>query len=97
MPASNFSLIRRQDVLLSCLSAIRRGSSRGGCGLHGLRLRQAHQAARRLRRYNGTRAIHLMNGLYNAAPDGAPVVALNGLTFHDLRGVRSSKVSIRPS
>src|ERR1700759_5339987 len=33
-------------------------------------------------------AIHLMNGLYDAAFDGAPVVALTGLTFHDLRGVR---------
>jgi pyruvate dehydrogenase (quinone) len=33
-------------------------------------------------------AIHLMNGLYDAALDGAPVVALTGLTFHDLRGVR---------
>ena len=33
-------------------------------------------------------AIHLMNGLYEAALDGAPVVALTGLTFHDLRGVR---------
>jgi pyruvate dehydrogenase (quinone) len=29
-----------------------------------------------------------MNGLYEAALDGAPVVALTGLTFHDLRGVR---------
>jgi pyruvate dehydrogenase (quinone) len=29
-----------------------------------------------------------MNGLYDAALDGAPVVALTGLTFHDLRGVR---------
>src|ERR1700759_3444768 len=36
----------------------------------------------------GPGAIHLMNGLYDAAFDGAPVVALPGLTFHDLRGVR---------
>src|SRR6202046_3550382 len=36
----------------------------------------------------GAGAIHLMNGLYDAAFDGAPVVALTGLTFHDLRGVR---------
>jgi pyruvate dehydrogenase (quinone) len=36
----------------------------------------------------GPGAIHLMNGLYDAAFDGAPVVALTGLTFHDLRGVR---------
>jgi pyruvate dehydrogenase (quinone)/pyruvate decarboxylase len=36
----------------------------------------------------GPGAIHLMNGLYDAALDGAPVVALTGLTFHDLQGVR---------
>jgi pyruvate dehydrogenase (quinone) len=36
----------------------------------------------------GPGAIHLMNGLYDAALDGAPVVTLTGLTFHDLRGVR---------
>src|SRR3984957_9271356 len=36
----------------------------------------------------GPGAIHLMNGLYDAALDGAPVVALTGLPFHDLRGVR---------
>jgi pyruvate dehydrogenase (quinone)/pyruvate decarboxylase len=36
----------------------------------------------------GPGAIHLMNGLYDAALDGAPVVALTGLTFHDLRGIR---------
>jgi pyruvate dehydrogenase (quinone) len=36
----------------------------------------------------GPGAIHLMNGLYDAALDGAPVVALTGLTFHDLRGMR---------
>jgi pyruvate dehydrogenase (quinone)/pyruvate decarboxylase len=36
----------------------------------------------------GPGAIHLMNGLYDAALDGAPVVAITGLTFHDLRGVR---------
>jgi pyruvate dehydrogenase (quinone) len=36
----------------------------------------------------GPGAIHLMNGLCEAALDGAPVVALTGLTFHDLRGVR---------
>jgi thiamine pyrophosphate-dependent acetolactate synthase large subunit-like protein len=39
----------------------------------------------------GPGAIHLMNGLYDAAFDGAPVVALTGLTFHDLRGVRSQQ------
>ena len=36
----------------------------------------------------GPGAIHLMNGLYDAALDGAPVVALTGLTYHDFRGVR---------
>jgi pyruvate dehydrogenase (quinone) len=36
----------------------------------------------------GPGAIHLLNGLYDAALDGAPVVALTGLTFHDLSGVR---------
>ncbi|MBW0005945.1 MAG: pyruvate oxidase [Hyphomicrobiales bacterium] len=36
----------------------------------------------------GPGAIHLMNGLVDASLDGAPVVALTGLTFHDLRGVR---------
>jgi pyruvate dehydrogenase (quinone) len=36
----------------------------------------------------GPGAIHLMNGLFDAAFDGAPVVTLTGLTFHDLRGVR---------
>src|ERR1700735_1987075 len=36
----------------------------------------------------GPGAIHLMNGLYDASLDGAPVVAITGLTFHDLRGVR---------
>ena len=32
--------------------------------------------------------MHLLNGLYDAALDGAPVVALTGLTFHDLIGTR---------
>jgi len=36
----------------------------------------------------GPGAIHLLNGLYDAYFDGAPVVALTGLTFHDLGGVR---------
>src|SRR5438105_2510991 len=36
----------------------------------------------------GPGAIHLLNGLYDAALDGAPVIALTGLTFHDLHGVR---------
>ena len=36
----------------------------------------------------GPGAIHLLNGLYDANFDGAPVVALTGTTFHDLIGTR---------
>jgi len=36
----------------------------------------------------GPGAVHLMNGLYDAQFDGAPVVAITGLTFHDLIGTR---------
>jgi pyruvate dehydrogenase (quinone) len=36
----------------------------------------------------GPGAIHLMNGLYDAAYDGAPVIAVTGTTFHDLEGMR---------
>ncbi|MFL6605000.1 MAG: thiamine pyrophosphate-dependent enzyme [Steroidobacteraceae bacterium] len=36
----------------------------------------------------GPGAVHLLNGLYDAALDGAPVIALTGTTFHDLIGVR---------
>ena len=36
----------------------------------------------------GPGAVHLLNGLYDAKFDGAPVLALTGLTFHDLNGVR---------
>src|SRR6204780_4752685 len=36
----------------------------------------------------GPGAVHLLNGLYDAHMDGAPVVALTGLTFHDLLGIR---------
>jgi hypothetical protein len=32
----------------------------------------------------GPGAVHLMNGLYDAALDGAPVLAITGTTFHDL-------------
>ena len=34
----------------------------------------------------GPGAIHLLNGLYDARLDGAPVVAITGTTFHDLIG-----------
>ena len=33
-------------------------------------------------------AVHVMNGLYEAALDGAPVVAITGTPFHDLEGMR---------
>jgi pyruvate dehydrogenase (quinone) len=36
----------------------------------------------------GPGAVHLLNGLYDAKFDGAPVVALTGLTFHDFQSVR---------
>ncbi len=36
----------------------------------------------------GPGAVHLLNGLYDAALDGAPVVAITGMTFHDLHGTR---------
>jgi pyruvate dehydrogenase (quinone)/pyruvate decarboxylase len=36
----------------------------------------------------GPGAVHLMNGLYDAAFDGAPVIAITGTTFHDLIGTR---------
>jgi pyruvate dehydrogenase (quinone) len=36
----------------------------------------------------GPGAIHLMNGLYDAHMDGAPVVAITGIAFHDLIGTR---------
>jgi pyruvate dehydrogenase (quinone) len=34
----------------------------------------------------GPGAVHLLNGLYDAHMDGAPVVAITGMTFHDLIG-----------
>jgi pyruvate dehydrogenase (quinone) len=36
----------------------------------------------------GPGAVHLLNGLYDAYMDGAAVVALTGMTFHDLIGTR---------
>src|SRR5579884_458413 len=35
---------------------------------------------------SGPGAIHLLNGLYDAKIDGAPVLALTGMTYHDLIG-----------
>jgi pyruvate dehydrogenase (quinone) len=37
---------------------------------------------------SGPGAIHLLNGLYDAKLDGAPVLALTGQTYHDLVGTR---------
>jgi pyruvate dehydrogenase (quinone) len=37
---------------------------------------------------SGPGAIHLLNGLYDAKMDGAPVLALTGQTYHDLVGTR---------
>ena len=36
---------------------------------------------------SGPGAVHLLNGLYDAKMDGAPVVALTGQTYHDLIGM----------
>ncbi len=33
-------------------------------------------------------AVHLLNGLYDAKIDGAPVLAITGMTYHDLIGTR---------
>src|SRR5438874_4224912 len=35
---------------------------------------------------SGPGGIHLLNGLYDAKMDGAPVLAITGLQFHDLIG-----------
>src|SRR5438093_5937457 len=35
---------------------------------------------------SGPGAIHLLNGLYDAKMDGAPVLALTGQTYHDVMG-----------
>jgi pyruvate dehydrogenase (quinone) len=37
---------------------------------------------------SGPGAIHLLNGLYDAKMDGAPVLAVTGQTYHDLIGTR---------
>src|SRR5450631_3726261 len=37
---------------------------------------------------SGPGGIHLLNGLYDAKLDGAPVLALTGQTYHDLIGTR---------
>lgn len=40
---------------------------------------------------SGPGGIHLLNGLYDAKLDGAPVLALTGLQFHDLIGTRTQQ------
>jgi pyruvate dehydrogenase (quinone)/pyruvate oxidase len=37
---------------------------------------------------SGPGALHLLNGLYDAKMDGAPVLAITGQTYHDLMGTR---------
>ena len=37
---------------------------------------------------SGPGAIHLLNGLYDAKLDGAPVLAITGQTYHDLLGTK---------
>src|ERR671932_1480146 len=37
---------------------------------------------------SGPGGIHLLNGLYDAKCDGAPVLAITGTTYHDLIGTR---------
>ena len=37
---------------------------------------------------SGPGAIHLLNGLYDAKMDGAPVLAITGQTYHDLIGTQ---------
>ncbi len=40
---------------------------------------------------SGPGGIHLANGLWDAAMDGQPVLAITGDTFHDLRGTRQQQ------
>src|SRR5262245_1481712 len=40
---------------------------------------------------SGPGGIHLLNGLYDAALDGQPVLAITGLTYHDLIGTRTQQ------
>jgi pyruvate dehydrogenase (quinone)/pyruvate oxidase len=40
---------------------------------------------------SGPGGIHLLNGLYDAKLDGAPVLAITGLQFHDLLGTRTQQ------
>src|SRR5438128_2394439 len=40
---------------------------------------------------SGPGGIHLLNGLYDAKLDGAPVLAITGLQFHDLIGTHTQQ------
>jgi len=40
---------------------------------------------------SGPGGIHLLNGLYDAKLDGAPVLAITGLQFHDLMGTHTQQ------
>src|SRR5437879_6238193 len=40
---------------------------------------------------SGPGGIHLLNGLYDAKMDGAPVLAITGLQFHDLSGTQTQQ------
>ena len=40
---------------------------------------------------SGPGGIHLLNGLYDAALDGQPVLAITGMTYHDLIGTRTQQ------
>src|SRR5437773_7851116 len=40
---------------------------------------------------SGPGGIHLLNGLYDAKLDGAPVLAITGMTFHDLIGTHTQQ------
>src|SRR6266849_696453 len=40
---------------------------------------------------SGPGAIHLLNGLYDAKMDGAPVLAITGMTYHDLIGTHTQQ------
>ncbi len=40
---------------------------------------------------SGPGGIHLLNGLYDASMDGQPVLAITGLSFHDLIGTRTQQ------
>ena len=45
---------------------------------------QSYRQARLCLATSGPGGIHLLNGLYDAKLDGAPVLAITGLQYHDL-------------